>query len=231
MSSIIATQPLPSNPTMLPSELLPDITNLVIQDDTPVESLYAEKLMRFLVTSLNAGWLMLYPHRKLLAMANVGLFHSTEKPPVVPDVMVSLDLDVPVDLRFKKYRSYFMWVYGKPPDLALEIVSNKEGNELGSKLDLYAYLGIPYYVVWDPDHYLSLKDLQCFSLQDKKYQENGPWFPGMGIGVKGWRGVFEHFSDTWLRWCDAKGDILLTAEEQLAKLTERPSDPAIEPKT
>ena len=50
----------------------------------------------------------------------------------------------------KESRSYFVWEYGKAPDLVVEIVSNRKGNELGDKLLDYALAGVGYYVVFDP---------------------------------------------------------------------------------
>ncbi len=219
MSSIIATQYPPPVPLTVPPEAEPDYDKLIVQDDTPVDSLYAEKLMRLLVASLFGGWPNLYPNRRMFPMANVGLFYGKNQLPVVPDVMVSLDVDAPTDIRVKPNRSYFAWVFGKMPDATVEIVSNTQGEELGIKFDLYARLGIPYYIVWDPEHFLTSQSLSCFTLRDKKYQENGPWLPGMGIGVKEWVGEFEGVTTNWLRWCDQAGNLLSTAEEQLAKVT------------
>lgn len=221
MSSIGATQFPPAVVPTVPPEAIPDLDQLVVQDDTPVDSLYTENLMRLLVCSLYASWPTLYPQRRMWPMANVGLFHTMGTPAVVPDVMVSLDVEKPSDVRVKEHRSYFAWIVGKMPDATVEIVSNTEGEELGIKSELYARLGIPYYIVWDPEHYLSTNDLLCFSLRDKKYQENGPWFPGIGLGVKPWHGKYEGSTDTWLRWCDKDGNILTTGDEQVARLREQ----------
>jgi len=55
----------------LPREYLPDVSKLVTEDDTPADSIYAEKQQRLLTTSLYASW---NPSEPFLAMANVGLF-------------------------------------------------------------------------------------------------------------------------------------------------------------
>jgi hypothetical protein len=86
------------------------------------------------------------------------------------------------------------------------------------KMAIYARINVPYYIVWDPEHYLTPKELHCFSLRDKRYHECEPWFPGIGLGVKEWRGEYEAWTETWLRWCDEHGQILLTAEERALKL-------------
>jgi hypothetical protein len=221
MSSNIATQyPMPP-PLTVPPEAEPDYDNIIVQDDIPVDSIYAEKLMRLLVESIRGGWPKLYPNRRMLPLANVGLFYKKKQLPVVPDVMVSLDVEAPSTVRLKPNRSYFVWNFGKTPDVVVEIVSNAEGEELGIKFDIYSGLAIPYYVVWDPEHFLSDASLSCYTWRDKKFHENGPWFPGVGIGVKEWVGEFEGVTTNWLRWCDQPGNLLLTAAEQIAEERER----------
>ena len=39
------------------------------------------------------------------------------------------------------------------------------------------------------------------------------------MGITLWTGEFEGRNDSWLRWCDQNGDILLTGDE-LAKVAE-----------
>jgi hypothetical protein len=43
----------------------------------------------------------------------------------------------------------------------------------------------------------------------------------MGWGPRLWQGTFEGFEDTWLRWRDAGGAIILTGEEHAAAAAER----------
>src|SRR5689334_10753867 len=112
---------------------LPDISNLAIEDDTPVDNLISEKQQRLLTEPLYSSGSVL-GERLFLVAANVGVFYASSKPPLVPDVFLSLDVEVPQDWTQKKNRTYFVWEFGKPPDVVIEIVSNREGNELGSKL-------------------------------------------------------------------------------------------------
>jgi Uma2 family endonuclease len=42
--------------------------------------------------------------------------------------------------------------FGKAPEVAVEIVSNKVGHELTSKLRDYARIGVDYYVVYAPGY-------------------------------------------------------------------------------
>ena len=133
----------------------PEIGHLVTEDDAPI-NLPSERLARLLVDSLYAGgWAGPPPDedgqpRPFLAAANVGLFAIPYESPIVPDALVSLDVVPRAPIWEKKNRSYFIWVFGKAPELVLEIVSNREGDELGDKRLRYARMGIAYYVVHDP---------------------------------------------------------------------------------
>ncbi|WP_236738837.1 hypothetical protein [Chroogloeocystis siderophila] len=71
----------------------PDIRHLVTEDDTPI-NLLAEKQQRLLTSCLYSSW---KPSDPFLATANVGLFHTVNKPAIVPDVLLSLDVEVPQD--------------------------------------------------------------------------------------------------------------------------------------
>jgi hypothetical protein len=118
-------------------------------------------------------------------------------------------------LHLKKNRSYFIWEFGKAPDVVSEVVSNDEGGELGRKMLDYARIGIPYYVVWDPFDFLRRGPLHVFALRSRTYEPLAkPWFPDVGLGLTVWQGKFEDVEDSWLRWCDAGGVVLATGEEQ-----------------
>lgn len=120
----------------------PDINQLVIEDDTPVDNFRSEKQQRLLTEVLYSSWQTPKGSEAFIAAANVGVFYGIGLPPLVPDVFLSLDVTMPEDWREKKNRTYFVSEFGKAPDVAIEIVSNREGNELSSKLVDYARMGI-----------------------------------------------------------------------------------------
>ncbi len=197
------------------------VKHLVTEDDAPLVNLFSEKQQRLLTRSLYSSWtpppLADSPEQKrvFLAAANVGVFYAINRPPIVPDLFLSLDVQVAEDWYAKRHRSYFVWEFGKVPELALEIVSNREGNELSRKLNAYARMGVLYYVVYDPDRKLSEDVLQSFVLRDGDYQLlPNHYFPRIGLGLTLWQGDFEGKSDTWLRWCDAQGQLIATGEER-----------------
>jgi hypothetical protein len=211
------------------------VHELVTEDDTPVDNWLSEKQQRLLTEPLYSSWMGVpydpqQPERRrpFLVAANVGLFPSLYQPPLVPDVFLSLDVTVPDQWYDKRHRSYFLWEFGKPPEVVIEIVSNREGNELGSKLRDYARVGVTYYIVYDPLRQLSDTVLQVFEKQGTQYRPlTERTLPGNGLGVMLWEGEYEGKHDTWLRWCDEQGEVIPTgaeratrAEAELARLQQ-----------
>ncbi len=192
-----------------------DVSHLVTEDDTPVDNIFSERQMDLLIDSLYASWRGPADGRPFLAMANVALYFTPRQQPLVPDALISLDVETPADVWKKENRSYFIWEYGKPPDVVVEIVSNRKGQETGYKLTQYARLGIGFYVVFDPNRQLSNKLLHIYSLKGTRYQESKKtWFAEVGVGVTLWQGVYRDMEATWLRWQDEEGNLLLTGKER-----------------
>jgi Uma2 family endonuclease len=198
----------------------PDVTGLVTEDDTPVDSILSEKQARLLTEPLYSSWSGPPPSdeqesRCFAVLANVGLFPSPNEQPVVPDVMLSLDVSVSNDLQEKKNRSYFVWRFGKPPEVVIELVSNREGEELGEKLRRYRRMRVSYYVVYDPLHELGKESLHTFELRGDLYVAiDRPWFESVGLGLIEWEGVFEGTGGQWLRWCTRDARVVPTGAER-----------------
>jgi len=207
----------------LPTDVRPIVEHLVTEDDTPVDNLFSEKQQRLLTEPLYASWLG--QDRPFLAMANVGLFYAVEQPPFVPDMLLSLNVRCPADLWTKPHRSYFMWEYGKPPDVVIEIVSNRKGGEDSDKLKGYAQIRIPYYAIFDPERLLSDEFLCVYELRRFEYRplEAPGALPGIGLGLRLWQGVFEDHENLWLRWIDRDGQLVATGAER-AVLAEKQAE-------
>lgn len=224
---------------MTPQQLLdneaivaPDISHLVIEDDTPVDNFQSAKQQRLLVEVLYSSDVLPLP---FIADTNVGLFYAPRQSAViVPDAFLSLGVQMPSDWSEKKNRSYFVWEFEKVPEVCIEIVSNREGNELESKKATYARLGVPYYAVFDPLRQLQKPDemngsvLKVWALSVGRYTELPPsqvfWFETVGLGLTLWDGVFEGQQDSWLRWCRQDGRVIPTGKEradQSQQKTER----------
>ena len=129
---------------------------------------------------------------------------------------------MPQDWREKRKRSYFIWEFGKPPDVVIEIVSNKKGDELTGKLEKYAQAKVSYYVVFDPMNQLGDQMLQVYGLHEGRYAPlEGAWLENAQVGLTLWEGTFEDMQATWLRWCDRDGNLLLTGDERAEQERQR----------
>ncbi|MBD1843657.1 Uma2 family endonuclease [Cyanobacteria bacterium FACHB-63] len=218
-----------------------DISHLTIEDDTLVDHLQSEKQQRLLVEPLYSSKTLPSP---FLAAANVGLFYKLKGDPVVPDVMLSLGVQCAEDFSQKENRSYFVWEFGKLPEVCIEIVSNQEGDELAlsrksqqkgkttAKKDLYSQIRIPYYVVFDPLRQIQGENemngawLRVWSNFAGRYTELTPlegitevgqsvWLEEVGLGLTLWEGQFgEDLTRLWLRWCDRSGQVISTGAER-----------------
>ena len=152
--------------------------------------------------------------RPFVALANVGLFYGIYEPPLVPDVLLSFDVSLPEEVWQKRHRSYFVWEYGKPPELVVEIVSNIKGEEAERKLHTYARIGIAFYVIFDPENYLKQGVLRVYQLSGSVYKLSAPeCLTSISLGLTLWHGEYEGLKGTWLRWCDCQGNLLLTGFE------------------
>ena len=198
---------------VFPTEPQPNIDHLITEDDKPVDNVFSEKQQRLLTEPLYSSWTTETP---FLALANVGLFHSTRLPPLVPDFLLSLNVRAPENLFPKSNRSYFVWEYGKAPEVVIEIVSNREGNEDGEKLSGYARIGIPFYVIYDPERWLRSEKLRFYELRGGRYEllvGTTHRIPSIGLGFTLWNGSFEGHQDEWLRWTDLQGTPIATGAE------------------
>ena len=218
-----------------------DISHLVIEDDTPVDNFQSEKQQRLLVEPLYSAKALSPP---FLAAANVGLFYKLKGDPIVPDVLLSLGVQCADDFSQRQNRSYFVWEFGKVPEVCIEIVSNTEGDELKLskksqqkgkttvKKDVSVQIGVRYYVVFDPLRQLQGMDemndalLRVWSISLEGYPEITPVegineigqsivLHTVGLGLTLWEGQFEEeVTRLWLRWCDRDGQIIPTGAER-----------------
>ena len=200
-------------------KIILDITHIVIENDTPVDNFQSAKQQRLLVEPLYTSW---SPGAPFIADSNIGLFYALKQDPLVPDAFLSLNLQMPTDWSQKQNRSYFVWEFGKVPEVCIEIVSNRKGNELDSKKDDYARIGIAYYVVFDPLQQLQREDelngklLKVWALTAGQYVEMPEpfWLQTVGLGLTVCAGEFEKQETTWLRWCDQNGRVIPTGAER-----------------
>jgi hypothetical protein len=225
-----------------------DISDVVIEDDTPVDNFQSEVQQRLLVEPLYSSKALPFP---FLAAANVGLFYKYKTDPIVPDVMLSLGIQRAEDFSDRRNRSYFLWEFGKLPEVCIEIVSNQEGDELQlsqrsrqrgkiiSKREIYTQIRIDYYIVFDPLQQIQSKDemdgalLRVWEMSADGYNELTPsaglttveqsvWLDRVGIGLTLWSGQFEEEQTRlWLRWCNQQGQVIPTGAERADAESQR----------
>lgn len=182
-----------------------DISHIVTEDDEPVDNLFSAKQQRLLVRTLYASW---QPEVPFLADANVGLFYNPGEPPLVPDFFLSLNVRVADDWYAREHRTYFLWEFGKSPEVALEIVSNRRGREI-DKQARYAGMGIAYYVIFDAQRQVMPQPLTVYRLWQARYRQTDSWLlESVGLGLTMWEGEFEQKYERWLRWTNLNGQLL-----------------------
>ena len=196
-----------------------DYDSLLTEDDQPVDNIFSAKQQRLLVESLYSSW---HPEQTFFADANVGMYNSPYQPPIVPDMFLSLDVQMEDDLWQKRNRCYFVWKFGKPPEVAIEIVSSREGGETGKKFKKYAQIGVWYYCILDPQLFVQDTILRVYQLSLGRYVvKEDAYLDQVNLGLTLWDGVFEGIQAQWLRWCDTDGKLLLTAEESRVQERQR----------
>ena len=204
----------PTEPCLAPEDYSVE-DHLVTEDDVPVDGLFSEKQQRLLCEVLFTSWAGPTGDGRFVAMANVGLFYEYSQPPLVPDMLLSLGVELPADLHPKKHRSYFVWRYRKAPEVVVEVVSNREGGEDTLKLKTYAHIGVRYYIIYDPERHLSSQPLRLFQLSGTYVPlTESTWLEEVGLGLCLWEGIYEGSADRWLRWCDRSGRLIPTGAEQ-----------------
>ena len=201
---------------------LPSSEELPCSDDTPVDNEdqnFVPNLLLFLLKQIWAerdDWYF---------GADMGVYHLTgvsHLVPIVPDGFLSLGVERHKNGGSRK--SYVMWEENNiPPILALEMVSLTYGNEYDSKLEIYANLGVLYYIVYNPQYWRRDQHLpiEMYRLENGTYhlQIGEPfWMTEIGLGLG--RG---HYQDGTrqrevLYWFDQQNQRYLTGEERAQQL-------------
>ncbi len=202
------------------AEIMPDIRNLITEDDEPVDNLFSETQQRLLTEPLYSSWSG--NGRTFLAAANVGVFYLARNPAIVPDVLLSLDIEIPAGFWSQENQSYFLWEFGKPPDVVIEIVSKTVRGEDSEKKAIYARMRVGYYVIFDPNKHLMPEALTIYRWDNFQYEaQSSSNLPALGLGLTFWEGEYEGKHDRWLRWVDELGKLIPTGKERAELEKER----------
>ncbi len=205
----------------LPEEDWPSFDHIVTEDDAAMDNIFNEKQMRLLTEPLYSSWSI---QRPFVAVANVGLYYAVDLPPLVPDMLLSIDVRFPESLFPKLNRTYAVWKYGKPPEIVIEIVSNKTGGEDTTKLASYGNIHVSNYFIYDPEQHLSNQELRAFGLVGNRLEPvTTPigYLTELDLGLTVWRGEFERTDSRWLRWVDRDGNLIPTGAERAEQEKQR----------
>ncbi len=196
----------------------PDFEDIHGDDETG--GFAADKALRLLVSSLYTSW---RPGDGVLFLAAARVALTSGEPTVaasvVPDVLLARGVTLAAEWWKPVHRIYQVSRFGKAPDLVLDLLAHNSGKAEASdaRHQMYEQLGVAYRVVYDPCGLLAAQPVTVFERQHGRLTARQDLqLPHLGLGLTLWRGTFEGRTDTWLRWTDAHGNLLLTGDELAA---------------
>lgn len=204
-----------------PLQSLPTAEDLPDSDDQPVDnelqihvaSLLGEILAWYWGNRTNWFWGI-----------NMGVYYEVQKPAIAPDGFLSLGVERRTHTSGRL--SYVIWQERIVPILAVEFVSKNYGQEYEDKKDVYARIGVLYYVVYNPDYHQRNKHqpFEVYRLVDGEYilQSGEPvWIPEIGLGIGREQGTYLAWTREWLYWYDQNGNRLLSSDERIQQQRQR----------
>ena len=198
---------------------LPTSEELPCSDDTPVDNELQNLLPNVLLFLLSNIWAN---RMDWYFGVDMAIYHTTgasPRVPVVPDGFLSVGVERKKGGRSR--RSYVVWEENEVvPMLTLEMVSDTAGGEYDDKLNIYARLGVLYYVVYNPEFWQrdGHQPFEVYKLVNGNYQlQVGEpyWMPEVSLGIGRCQMMFGNVVQEQLAWFDQSGDRYLTAEERL----------------
>ncbi|MEH2461479.1 Uma2 family endonuclease [Nostoc sp.] len=196
---------------------LPTSAELPCSDDTPVDNEDQNFIPNLLLFLLQYIWAN---RNDWFFSVDMGVYHTTGVSPlvpIVPDGFLSLGLER--RKAGKSRTSYVVWEENNiVPILALEIVSLTPGGEYDKKLDIYAKLGVLYYIIYNPEYWQRDRHqpFEVYRLEDGSYQlQIGEpfWMPEIGLGIARSQYISGNIQRQVLYWYDQQGKRYQTPEE------------------
>lgn len=200
-----------------PRQSLPSSAELPCSDDTPVDNEDQNFIPNLLLFLLEYIWAN---RNDWFFGVDMGVYHTTGVSPLVPIVPDGfLSLGVERRKADKSRKSYVLWEENEiAPILALEIVSLTPGGEYDNKLDIYAKLGVLYYIIYNPEYWQRDRHqpFEVYRLVDGSYQQQigEPfWMPEIGLGIGRSQYISGNIQRQVLYWYDQQGKRYQTPEE------------------
>ncbi|WGV26353.1 Uma2 family endonuclease [Halotia branconii] len=202
-----------------PRQSLPSSAELPCSDDTPVDNEDQNFIPNLLLFLLEFIWAS---RNDWFFGVDMGVYHTTGVSPLVPIVPDGfLSLNVERRKAGKSRKSYVVWEEDNTaPILVLEIVSLTPSGEYNTKLDIYAKLGVLYYIIYNPEYWQRDRHqpFEVYRLVNGTYQlQIGEpfWMPEINLGIGRGQYISGNIQRQVLYWYDQQGKRYQTPEERL----------------
>jgi Uma2 family endonuclease len=231
--------------TVLPpgvSAVWPDHTQLPESDGTFVENFQEHPQSILLTETLVPVLQVVQPDGRFAIGQDSGIYWSLPQPPELPDWGVEapdwfLVLDVPplLDGRFR--RSYVMWQERIAPLVILEFVSGdgraeRDRTPWTGKFWVYERVIRPaYYGIYEA----APGRIEMYQLVRNRFRplpanaEGRYPLEELGVELGLWQGRFINAEAPWMRWWDAKGQLLPTGAERADRLAAKLRELGVDP--
>ncbi|WP_437591675.1 Uma2 family endonuclease [Sorangium sp. So ce1000] len=192
-------------------------------DGEPMESDRHRKQMLLLIESLDLFW---KDRDDVYVSGNMAIYFSELQ--TMKNDFRGPDVFVVLDTVRRDRKSWVVWQEnGRTPDVVIELLSEStESVDRGEKMRIYAkVLRVPEYFLFDPmtntlEGYLL--DIASRAYEPMATNADGELASqqlGLRLGVRD--GLYLGSKGRWLRWLDAEGRVLPTAEEQARAAEEQ----------
>ncbi|MGK7875104.1 MAG: Uma2 family endonuclease [Xenococcaceae cyanobacterium] len=217
-----------TDPPLSPKKVLPTMYDLPSEDPEepglPDEyHLLQSRLLKDTFCPAN------YPEDRVFVACDLNLYYDVRHTGWYkrPDWFAVVGVDRLYEQRDLRM-SYVVWQEGVNPFVVVELLSPgtekedlgqtlREANQPPTKWEVYErILRVPYYIVFD--RYID--QLRVFQLTGSRYgelelSESRLWIEDIGLGIGLWQGNYQRAVERqWLRWYDADGNWIPTAEER-----------------
>lgn len=232
------TQNVVASPELPPP--FPDHTQLPDSDGSFVKNFQEHPQALILTDSLGSTLERIHPDGQYAIGQDCGIYWRETDPPEkgaeAPDWFYVPN--VPPKLEGEIRRSYVLWREFIAPTIALEFASG-DGSEEHDRTPLsYAegaktrpgkfwvyerIIRIPYYGIF----FVNSGALEMYQLVGVGYQrlipnERGHYpIPPLEVELGVWEGTYQNQTQSWLRWWDLQGNLLLTGSERAAVAEQR----------
>jgi Uma2 family endonuclease len=210
---------------------LPDHKQLPETDGSIVQNVQEHPQSILLTDSITPVLAAVYPDGQYAIGQDSGIYWRLTTPPLdgckAPDWF--LVPGVPPLLDGEVRRSYVMWQEIEAPLVLIEFVSGDGSEErdrtpFTGKFWVYERgIRAPYYAIFEVER----DRVEVYELKASRYRRMQPnergHFPiePLGVELGLWHGPYRNMDLPWLRWWDAKGNLLPTSEERAATTEAR----------